>query len=58
MHVYIDKDLLQDNYAPPLRSLEILIYEAGGATIDDLLMPTWMLGLPSPFTRGQQTRTK
>lgn len=58
MHVYIDKDLLQENYAAPLRSLEILIYEAGGARIDELLMLTWMLGLPLPFTRGQSTRTK
>lgn len=30
MHVCVDKDLLQDNYAAPLRSLEILIYEAEG----------------------------
>lgn len=58
MHVYIDKDLLQDNYAAPLGSLEILIYEAGGARTDDLLMPTRMLGLPLPFIRGHQTKTK
>lgn len=58
MHVYIDKDLLQDNYAAPLWSSEILIYEAGGATIDELLMPAWMLGLLLPFTGGQHSGTK
>lgn len=49
VHVYINKDLLQDNYATPLWSLEILIYEAEGGTNDELLMPTWMLGLLLPL---------
>lgn len=42
VNVYNDMDLRQRNYAAPLRSLVILIYEAGGGTIDNLLMPTWM----------------
>lgn len=29
-----------------------------GGTIDELLMPSWMLGLLLPFTRGQQMGTK